>query len=76
MAMPNITTTIRTNSARYWLGPEQRAPFPHHPHPLHKKKAPRFRARLFWLTALGFQRLADSHCLNLKLKSQKATAPP
>ncbi|MCS3759490.1 hypothetical protein [Bradyrhizobium centrosematis] len=40
-----------------------------------QKKTPRFRAGLFWLTALGFQRLAASRSSNLKLKIQKATAP-
>ncbi|WP_161497223.1 hypothetical protein [Bradyrhizobium nitroreducens] len=50
--MPNITVTIGTNhrarrtiSARHGF----------------KRKTPRFRTGLFWLTALGFQRLAVSH---------------
>src|SRR5689334_18750312 len=40
-----------------------------------QRKTPRFRTGLFWLTALGFQRLAASRTPNLKLKIQKATAP-
>ncbi|WP_210203155.1 hypothetical protein [Bradyrhizobium sp. AC87j1] len=40
-----------------------------------QRKTPRFRTGLFWLTALGFQRLAASRISNLKLKTQKATAP-
>jgi hypothetical protein len=33
-----------------------------------KRKAPRFRAGLSWLTALGFQRLAANRISNLRLK--------
>ncbi|MBR1168509.1 hypothetical protein [Bradyrhizobium liaoningense] len=61
MAMPNITRPSRQAVARGARAIGNGKPRSVTILTRFKRKAPRFRARLFWLTALGFQRLADSH---------------